>query len=48
MLTLLLLIAALVCCLIGADGVALGRINVVALGLALFMVVQIVAVAGGV
>lgn len=48
MITLLLLIAALVCCLIGAAGVALGRVNVVALGLALFMVVQIVAVVGAV
>ena len=44
MLTLALLIAALVCFLIAAAGAVLGRINMVAAGLALFMVVQIVGV----
>lgn len=43
MVTLLLLIAALVCFLIAAAGAAFGRVNIVALGLALFMIVQIVA-----
>jgi hypothetical protein len=47
MVTLILLILALVCFLIGASGYALGRVNMVALGLAFWVSTQLFAAAGG-
>lgn len=47
MITLLLLIAALVCFLIGAAGVAVGRVNMIALGLAFWVATLILAAVPG-
>lgn len=47
MITLFLLVAALVCFLIGAAGVAIGRVNVVALGLAFWVITLLLGAVQG-
>jgi hypothetical protein len=47
MLTLILLIAALVCFLIAAGGVAVGRVNLIALGLAFWVITLLIAAVPG-
>jgi hypothetical protein len=43
MVTVILLVLALVCFLIGASGYAVGRVNVVALGLAFWVTTHLLA-----